>query len=312
MRAGQSKYGMLKVPSWSPPIRLSKLTTELRRRHVVKVALLYLATSWLLLQTADVLFPALRVEPWAFPLLLGLLLLFFVPALIFSWIYEMTPEGLKPQRDLDDHGSSEMITTGTKLNRVIVVLLVIAISTVAVDRLLPKTVTHENGDAAGPDQSFDSRAHRPAVTAESPLPADLSIAVLSFINVSDGPGAELFGDRIAERVMNLLADTGDFQVTSRSSAFEYRNEELNTLQMGQALNVANILEGSFHYFDDQIRVTAELIDSRTDQILWSEAYDRPLSSMLVVQDEIAAEIVDAVNATLLTGNLLADVTCNES
>ena len=292
------------------PIKLSILLSELRRRHVVKTALLYLATSWLLLQTADLLFPALRIEHWAFPLLLGLLLLFFVPALIFSWVYEMTPAGLKLEKDVD-HSSVEMITSGIKINKVIAVLLVIAIGTVAVDRLVPETVARANGGADGADQSLDSLANGPTVTVGPPLPTDLSIAVLSFINVSDGPGAESFGDSIAEQVMNLLADIKDLRVTSRSSAFAYRDEELNARQMGQALNVANILEGSFHYFDDQVRITAELIDTRSDRILWSAAYDRPLANVLVVQDEIAAKIVDAVKETLLTGSLLAEVTCQD-
>lgn len=289
------------------PIKFS-LLYELRRRHVVKNALLYVVTSWLLLQAADVLFPALRIEDWAFPLLLGLLLLFFVPALIFSWVYEMTPTGLKLEKDVE-HDSSEMIASGIKINKVIAVLLAIAIGAVAVDRLIPENVAPGSYLEGGPDKNSVSLEKALQVNEVLPLPLDRSIAVLSFVNLSDGPGAESFGDSIAEQVMNLLAHVNEFRVTSRSSAFAYKNQNLDSRQIGKALNVANILEGSFNYVDSQIRITTELIETSSDRILWSETYDRPLVNTLSVQDEIAAEIVGAVKATLLAGGSPVEMTC---
>jgi hypothetical protein len=125
--------------------------SELRRRNVVKNALLYLATSWLLLQTAELLFPALRIETWAFPMLIGLLTLFFFPALIFSWVYELTADGLKLEKEIDksaqgEDGSQDKIASGIKIDRVIVVLLIVAIAAVAFDRLVPETMAVNLGD----------------------------------------------------------------------------------------------------------------------------------------------------------------------
>jgi TolB-like protein len=287
------------------PIKFS-LLSELRRRHVVKNALLYVVTSWLLLQAGDLLFPALQVEAWAFPLLLSLLLLFFVPALIFSWVYEMTPAGLKLEKDVE-HDSPEMISSGIKINKVIAVLLVIAIGVVVVDRLVPETVVFDLGRGGAADPARVGLAAVPPVADEMPLPTDRSIAVLSFMDLSNGPGAESLGDGIAEQVLNLLAKKDELQVTSRSSAFAYKGQRANMRQMRQALNVANILEGSVHYFDGHVRITAELIDTKSDRVLWSETYDRSMIDVLVVQQEIAAEIARAVAAALLTGGPQAKV-----
>lgn len=271
---------------------------------------MYVVTSWLLLQAADVIFPVLRAEEWAFPLLLGLLVLFFVPALIFSWVYEMTPSGLKLEKDVE-HDSLEMISSGLKINKVVAVLLVIAISTVALDRLLPETAALDNGREGGADHILDSLAKSPSGTDGPPRPADRTIAVLSFINVSDGPGAESFGDSIAEQILNLLVHVDELRVTSRSSAFAFKDLKVSTQQIGQSLNVAYVLEGSVHFFDGQIRITAELIDTSSDQIVWSEVYDRPLVNVLVVQQEIGVEIVCAVKAVLLTSEPLAKVSCSK-
>jgi adenylate cyclase len=285
--------------------------SELRRRHVVKNALLYIVTSWLLLQAADILFPALRIEGWAFPLLLGLLLLFFVPALIFSWVYEMTPTGLKLEKDVEHH-SPEMISSGIKINKVIAVLLVIAISVVVFDRLLPETVLPVSARAGEAQQVPEGLTMAPSLADVTPLPAVRSVAVLSFIDLSDGPGSESFGDSIAEQVLNLLAHTDELQVSSRSSAFVYKGRRINARQIGQLLNVANIVEGSVHFFDGQVRVTAELIDTSSDRILWSGTYDRPMLNVLDVQAEIAAEIVCSVKAVLLTDEPRAKVSCSKS
>lgn len=286
------------------PIKFTFLMSELRRRHVVKNALLYLATSWLLLQTADVLFPALRIESWAFPLLIGLLTLFFVPALIFSWIYEMTPEGLNLEKNVEEHGSQEKTTSGIKIDKVVAVLLVIAIAAVVVDRLVPESVAPSLGLKAAADRK----------PPDGPAPAQSvaevgSIAVLSFINVGDEPGAESFGDGISEQVLTLLAHTHELKVTSRSSSFALTGQNLNTHQLGDALDVANLVEGSVHYFDGQIRITAQLVDTACDRILWSETYDSPLINELIVQGHIAAEIAAAVKTTLLAGGLVSEVTC---
>lgn len=275
------------------------LFQELRRRHVVKNALLYVVTSWLMLQAGDLLFPALNVQEWAFPLLLGLLLLFFVPALIFSWVYEMTPDGLKREKDVA-HDSREMIASGIKINKVIAVLLMLAIVVVAVDRLLPESAVYLNASVCGEDTTlFGSEGALAEPTASGRPPAK-SVAVFPFINRSNDPGDEHFSASLAEQVSNLLARVPEFQVTSRTSLFASREQGAEVASLAHALNVAAILEGSVQHEDGQLRVTAQLIDARSDRLLWSGTYDRPLGQSFLAQDDIALAIVDGVKDTLVT------------
>jgi TolB-like protein len=233
-------------------------------------------------------------------------MLFFVPALIFSWVYEMTSEGLRPEREVE-YNSPEMINSGLKINKVVAVLLVIAIATVAADRLLPESSAIVDGSEGAADKELNCLVSVQSMTEGEPVPADRSIAVLSFMNFSDEPGAESFGDSISEQVLIHLAHTKDLQVTSRSSAFAFKDQNLNTGQLRQALNVANLVEGSVHYSEGQIRITAQLIDTSSDRILWSETYDRPLVNVLILQGQIAAEIVKAVKTVLHTGEPVPDV-----
>ncbi|MGB5211801.1 MAG: hypothetical protein WBP60_14875, partial [Gammaproteobacteria bacterium] len=158
---------------------------ELKRRNVVRVAVLYVVASWLILQVADVLFPNLGAPDWAFGFVLGLLILFFVPALVFSWVYELTPEGLKREKEVD-RSQSIAGTTGRKVNILIVVLLVLAIGAVVVDRLIPEQPAAV--ETATVEESAPEEAVEPTDPAElaaamfAPAP-DRSIAVLPFVNM---------------------------------------------------------------------------------------------------------------------------------
>jgi TolB-like protein len=271
---------------------------ELQRRHVVKVALLYIVSSWVILQAADVLFPFLRIDDWAFGLLLGLLLLFFVPALIFSWVYEMTPEGLKREKDVD-HGSPPIIATAVKLNKVIVVLLAVAIFALALNRFVPEIGSIGNATPIGGIEAIAAVAgDRSAVELLVPV-AGLSIAVLPFINMTDDPRNENFSDGISEQVLKWLANIPELRVTSRTSTFALRGNKSDTIELAHKLNVANILEGSVQRSGDHARITVQLISTNSDQILWSESYDRSMDDIFLIQDEIAADIASKVEAALL-------------
>jgi TolB-like protein/Tfp pilus assembly protein PilF len=262
---------------------------ELKRRNVVKVAALYLVASWVVLQVADVLFPNLGAPDWAFGLVVGLLAVLFLPVLMFSWIYEVTPEGIKREKDID---RSESVTaeTGRRINVLIVVLLVIAIGAVIVDRLVPET---PYATRAGPEAT-DSAAEE--VTDGPPA---LSIAVLPFADMSPQQDQEYFTDGISEELLNLLARVPDFRVAGRTSSFAFkgRNEDLRLI--GDKLGVSSILEGSVRKDGDQIRVTAQLIKTDDGYHLWSETYDRKLENVFALQDDIAGEVVAALKATLL-------------
>lgn len=258
-----------------------------------------------MLQAGDLLFPALNVQEWAFPLLLGLLLLFFVPALIFSWVYEMTPDGLKREKDVA-HDSREMIASGIKINKVIAVLLMLAIVVVAVDRLIPESAVYVDASVCGDDTTLLGSEGALAEPTATGRPPAKSVAVFPFINRSNDPGNEHFSASMAERVSNLLARAPEFQVTSRSSAFVSREQGAKVASLAHAMNVAAILEGSVQHEDGQLRVTAQLIDARSDRLLWSGTYDRPLGHSFLAQDEIAVAIVDGVKDTLLTESLLPE------
>jgi len=255
------------------------LFQELKRRNVIRVAILYLVSSWVLLQLADVLSSLLNVPEFAGSIVIMLLILGFFPALIFAWVYEMTPEGLKREVDVDRF-QSQTPATGKKINTVIIVLLVIAIGGLIADRLVPESSVAED-----------------PVLAESPeSPVDnLSIAVLPFADLSPGGDQEYFSDGIAEEILNVLVRVEDLKVASRTTSWGFKGQEaLGIPLIAEKMNVRHVLEGSVRKSGETVRITAQLIDADTDLHLWSETYDRTLTaeSVFEVQDDIAQAIVE--------------------
>jgi TolB-like protein len=261
------------------------LFQELKRRNVIRIAILYLVSSWVLLQLADVLSSLLNAPEFAGSIVVMLLVLGFFPALIFAWVYEMTPEGLKREVEVD-RSQSMTPETGKKLNVVIIVLLVIAISGLVVDRLIPETSVDED-----------------AVLVESPeAPVnDLSIAVLPFADLSQDQDQKYFTDGLSEELLNLLVRVDELRVASRTSSFAFRGSSLGIPEISKALNVGHILEGSVRKDGDRIRITAQLIEAGTDTHLWSENFDRELTDIFAIQDEIANAIVNALTGELGMG-----------
>ncbi len=276
---------------------------ELKRRNVVKVAVLYIVASWLILQVADVLFPNLGAPDWAFGFVLGLLTLFFVPALVFSWVYEMTPEGIRKEKDID---RSQSITggTGRKINALIIVMLALAIGVVVVDRLIPEQPAVV--ETAAVEKSATEAAAEPADPAQvaaamfAPAP-DRSIAVLPFVNMSGNPENEYFSDGLTEELLNVLAKMEGLRVAARTSSFRFKGEVGDPAEIGQALNVNHLLEGSVRQSGEQIRITAQLINAADGYHLWSETYDRKLDDVFAIQDEISRSVAGALQVRLLGG-----------
>ena len=270
------------------------LIKELKRRNVIRVGILYLVAAWLLLQLTDVLSSLLSVPESAGSIVVLLLILGFFPVVIFAWVYEMTPDGLKREVDID---RSQSVTpeTGKKINTVIVVLLVLAIGGMIADRLVPETsVDSETVDAAvveAPEVSPPADA----------LPADRSIAVLPFADLSQDQDQQYFTDGLSEELLNLLVRVDDLRVASRTSSFSYRDSTLDIPEISKALNVGHILEGSVRKDGDRIRITAQLIEAATDTHLWSENFDRELTDIFAIQDEIANAIVNALTGELGMG-----------
>ena len=273
---------------------------ELKRRNVVKVAVLYLIASWLLLQVTDVLSSLLTVPDWTGSLVILLLLLGFVPVLIFSWVYEMTPEGLKREKNID---RSQSITghTGRKINILIIALLVLAIGVVAVDRLIPETTTVVQTPVI--EEVEDTEAADPTELAAEKFapPADRSVAVLPFVNMSGNPENEYFSDGLTEELLNVLAKMEGLRVAARTSSFRFKGEVGDPAEIGQALNVNHLLEGSVRQSGERIRITAQLINASDGYHLWSETYDRTLDDVFAIQDEISRAVAQALEVRLLGG-----------
>jgi TolB-like protein len=263
------------------------LFQELKRRNVIRVAILYAVSSWVLLQLTDVLTSLLNVPESAGSIVVMLLLLGFFPALIFAWVYEMTPEGLKREVDVD-RSQSQTPDTGKKINVVIVVLLVIAIGGLVADRLIPET-TVEVDDVL-------------AESVDAPID-DLSIAVLPFADLSPAGDQEYFSDGIAEEILNVLVRIEGLKVASRTTSWGFKGQEaLGVPLIAEKMNVRHVLEGSVRKSGDTVRITAQLIDANTDQHLWSETYDRTLTaeSLFQVQDDIATAIVEQLGVIMET------------
>jgi adenylate cyclase len=262
---------------------------ELKRRNVFRVAALYLVAAWVLLQVGDLLFGLLGLPTWTNKLLFAALVLGFVPALIFSWVYELTPEGLKREHEIE-RNASITAATARKLDLIVVGLLVIAIVVVAVERFIPRTAPIP---AATEAASGGSSAEAPVQAAAK------SIAVLPFADMSAGKDQEYFADGLSEELLNLLAKLPELRVIGRTSSFQFkgRNEDLRVI--GEKLNVAHILEGSVRKSGNKVRITAQLIKAADGYHLWSETYDRTLDDIFAVQDDIAGEVVKALQVTLL-------------
>ena len=275
---------------------------ELKRRHVVKTAILYAVSSWLILQVADLLFDLMGLPGAWLRLVLALLLLGFPLVLIFSWVYEMTPEGLKRDKDVD-RSRPMADEAGHKINRVIAVLLIVAIATVVIDRLIPEQAgtDSEDPDFDGPavtEEAGDSEGSSSVAAGKFAPPPSRSIAVLPFANMSRDPDNEYFADGLSEEILNFLADVPDLQVTARTSSFQFKDQNVDIREVADALGVANVLEGSVRRDGDRARITAQLIRSADGYHLWSEAYDRTLENIFEVQTDIAESVTRALGVVL--------------
>jgi TolB-like protein/Tfp pilus assembly protein PilF len=264
------------------------------------VTVLYVVAAWLLLQITDVLSSLLPVPEWTGSLVFVLLVIGLPPALIFAWVYEYTPEGLRRQKDVD---RSQSITheTGHKINVLIVVLLVLAIGVVVLDRLIPESQPDAEAEVPIANVSLDTaeKDQEPAGDATSLKPPENSIAVLPFVNMSSDAEQEFFSDGLSEELLNLLAKVPDLRVAARTSSFSLKGKELQISEIGDVLKVAHVLEGSVRKSGDRLRITAQLIHAEDGYHLWSETYDRTLDDVFAIQDEIAAEVVNQLKVTLL-------------
>lgn len=266
------------------------LFAELKRRNVLRVAIAYTAAAWMLIQVADIVFPRLGLSETAVTNTILLLTIGFIPTIVIAWFFELTPEGLKRDSDVSP-GESIAPRTSKTLDRLIVVMLVLAVGFLAVDKFVL--------DPARDQQDIEAATEKGRTEAILGAYGDKSIAVLAFRDMSPAKDQEYFSDGIAEELLNVLARIRELRVISRSSAFSFKGSKLTLMEIGEKLKVSYILEGSVRKAGDQIRVTAQLIDARTDTHVWSQTYDRELDDVFAIQDEISASIVEQLRITLL-------------
>jgi TolB-like protein/Flp pilus assembly protein TadD len=276
------------------------LLSELKRRNVIRVAIAYAVAAWLVLQVIDVILPILEIPNWVAQLVLLLLILGFIAALVISWAYEMTPEGLRRESDLR---REESIThhTARKLDWITIVLLLVVGAVVVIDRFIPETVESKPVEATGPAAKTEEglqSAREPELTELVKQDQRQSVAVIPFVNMSDDLSNEYFSDGISEELLNVLVRIESLRVPSRTSSFTFKGSDKKLLEIGRELGVEHILEGSVRKAGDRIRVTAQLVEVSTDTHLWSETYTRSLNDIFAVQDEIAQSIVEALQHEL--------------
>lgn len=268
------------------------LYAELKRRHVFRVALFYVVAAWLVVQVAETVLPLFEVPDGVLRGLVVLLAIGFVPVVIFSWVYELTPEGLKRDSEVTE---SEAAAAGTsrKLNVATLVVAVLAIGMLVADRLVPEKPAVAPATESPPGQAESS--------GEVAAPKAASIAVLPFADLSPDGDQEYFSDGMAEEILNALVKVDGLDVASRTSSFGFKGQEsLGIRVIADRLGVRHVLEGSVRRSGNAIRITAQLIDADVDRHLWSETYDRPLTaeSLFAIQEEIATSIVAALVESL--------------
>lgn len=276
---------------------------ELKRRNVFRVGIAYVIGAWLLLQLTDVLSQLLALPEVVGRVIVLLVAIGLPVALFFAWAFEMTPEGVKREKDVD---RSQSITpqTGKKLNQTIIVLLALAVAYLLYDKLAGTAVP---GTAPATVEQTDAT---PAVSAGSASAGkshaeDKTIAVLPFTNRSPNADDAYFTDGVHDDLLTQLAKIDAFSVISRTSVMEYKDTAKNLKQIGQELGVANILEGAVQRSGSRVRINVQLIDAGSDEHLWAEVYDRQLTTenLFDIQSEIAKSIAGALQATLTASEI---------
>ncbi len=269
------------------------LIAELKRRNVFRVGAAYAIVGWLLLEVASVVLPALHLPDWTLTFLVFLLVVGFPIALIFAWAFEMTPEGLKREKDVE---SAESIThvTGRKLDFAIIGLLVIAVVFLVFEAYIL-----ESGPEPVPLPVEPVPAPVEPVLADAPKEREKSIAVLLFDNLSEDAATQPFTNGIHDDILTQISKIRALKVIARTS-MERLDPTLSIPEIGTQLGVATVLEGGVQRSGDRVRINVQLIDCKTEAHLWAETYDRELTAANIfsIQSEIATTVADALRATL--------------
>jgi TolB-like protein len=248
---------------------------ELKRRNVVRVGIAYVIVGWLLAQIAEFAAENFGAPDWALKIFVVFLVLGLPVALLFAWAFELTPEGIKLEKNVD---RDESITpqTGRKLDFIIIAVMALALIYMVADKFI------------GEPEIMETTA-----------PVDKSIAVLPFVNMSDDK--DYFADGLSEELLNLLARIPGLKVAGRTSSFAFKGKNDDLRAIGDALGVSTVLEGSVRRSGDQLRITAQLINVGDGFHIWSETYDREMDEIFQIQDDVATAITNALGVYLMHG-----------
>lgn len=262
------------------------LFAELRRRNVIRMAGLYLVGAWLIVQVAETVLPAFDVPGWVLRAIIIVLALGFIPALVFSWVFELTPDGLKRDAGAAS-GQSTAANTGRRMDRLILVGLVAVIALVGADRFWPRGTAPSDASASGTGAA--------ATASQGGL-----VAVLPFRNRSVREEDAFFAEGIHDDLLSQLSKIASLKVISRTSMQRYAGSEKSVPEIARELGAAVVLEGAVQRSGDQVRITVQLIDGASDVHLWAESYDRQLTAdtLFAIQADIARAITESLQVVL--------------
>jgi TolB-like protein/Tfp pilus assembly protein PilF len=249
------------------------LFKKLKERNVIRVAIGYIVGGWVLIEVADILLPTFEAPAWAMRALILSVIGGLPVALVFAWMFELTPEGLKIDNNSDTPDEAIFkARTARKTDLAIMAALALVVAYFIFDKIWESEVVRGNMDA---------------------------IAVLPFTDMSPRRDQEYFAEGLSVELLNMLSRVANLRVTGKTSAFQFKNYEGDFDKIGKTLNVGTILEGSVRTVDNNVRITTNLIDAEKGHTLWSANYDRQLNNIFQVQDEIARAVVTALKAQLL-------------
>jgi Predicted integral membrane protein len=255
-------------------MKIDNFFGELKRRNVYKVAVAYAVVAWLVIQAASIFLPAFNAPQWAMQIIILILVIGFPIALAFSWAFEITPEGIKLESEIEPNKSIAR-RTGRKIVAVTIALAVVAAGLFVY-------------------QFIRTRSTTPSAATIS----NKSIAVLPFDNLSHDPDNAYFCEGVQDEILSRLAKVADLKVISRTSTQKYKSAPDNLREIAKQLGVMHIVEGSVQKANDQVRVNVQLLNAISDEHLWGDTYDRNLTDIFAVETEIAKTIADALQATL--------------
>ncbi|MBT8070282.1 MAG: hypothetical protein KJO80_07600 [Gammaproteobacteria bacterium] len=277
---------------------------ELKRRNVFRVGFAYAVVGWLVVQVADLALESFGAPGWVMKTLIFFVLIGFVLSLFIAWAYELTPDGIKRAEDVDPN-QSVTHATGRKLDRLVIVVLLMAVGLLVFERFWTRPQTappisevQTAEEAAEPALQQDIAATGTDDEAQ-PASEEPSVAVLPFVNMSSDPEQEYFSDGISEEILNVLTRIPNLKVAARTSSFQFKGKNLDIADIGRQLQVNHLLEGSVRKAGNTLRITAQLIETDSGFHLWSETFDRTPEDVFAIQDEIAAAIAKQLR-TLFT------------